>query len=78
MMWFSNPLVLPTQFIGVHVGQAEGTYVMLLMYPDGSQEAEAFDDEDALVEVAMKLHGELIIRGWQPWPEPARLWVNES
>ncbi len=78
MMWFSNGLASPPQFVGVHLGQDEGAYVLVLMYADGSQATEISDDEATLVEVAIKLHHDLIIRGWQPWPQPARLWANES
>ena len=64
--------------MGIHAGQERGSYVLLLMHPDGSQETEIFDDEDSLVEGAIKLQDNLIIHGWRPCPEPARLWVNES
>lgn len=78
MMWFSNGLTSPTEFVGLHLGQDEGAFVLLVMYPDGSQATEIFNDEPTLVEGAIKLHDELIVRGWQPWAEPARLWANES
>ncbi len=82
MLWFSKALARPPEFMGVHygrdVGRHVGRHVLLVMYPDGSQEAEIFDDEATLVEGAMKLHDELIMRGWWLCPESARRWVNES
>ena len=78
MLWFSNTLASPPQFIGVRLTQQDAAPALLLMYPDGSQNTEILDDEDALVEGAMKLHDALIIHGWRLCPEPARLWVNES
>ena len=78
MLWFSKALANPPQFMGVHYGRDVGRHVLFVMYPDGSQETEIFDDEAALVEGAMKLHDELIMRGWWLCLEPPHRWVNES
>ena len=72
MLWFSNGRASPPQFIGVRLTEKEGAPVLLLLYPDGSQETQIFDHEDALVEGAMKLHTELLMSGWRLCPEPAR------
>ncbi len=73
MLWFSNGRASPPQFIGVRLTEKGGAPVLILQYPDGSQETEIFDHEDALVEGAMKLHNELLMSGWRLCPEPARL-----
>ncbi len=70
MLWFSNVRASPPAFIGVRLTEKEGTPVLILLYPDGSQETEIFDHEDALVQGAMKLHNELLMSGWQLCPEP--------
>ena len=75
---FSYTLAASAQLTGVRLTQQDAATARLLMYTDGSQNTEIFDDEDALVEGAMKLHDALIIHGWRLCPEPARLWVNES
>ena len=59
MLWFSNGWASPPQFIGVRLTENGGAPVLILLYPDGSQETETFDHEDALVEGAVKLHNEL-------------------
>ena len=79
MFWFSNARdAAPTRFMGLHFGQEKGAYVLRLLRPDGSQETRICDDEGVLADLAIALHDALIIRGWQPWPQPARLWANES
>ena len=55
-----------------------GAYVLRVLRPDGSQETRICDDESVLADLAIALHDALIVRGWQPWPQPARLWANES
>ena len=50
MLWFSNVRASPPQFIGVRLTEKRGAPVLILLYPDGSQETEIFDHEDALVE----------------------------
>ena len=72
MLWFSNVRASPPQFIGVRLTEKGGAPVLLLLYPDGSQESQIFDHEDALVDGAMKLHNELLMSGWQLCPEPVR------
>ena len=42
MLWFSNAPASPTEFVGLQLGQDEGTYVLRVMYPDGSQGTEIF------------------------------------
>ena len=64
--------------MGLHFGQEKGAYVLRLLRPDGSQTRRICDDEGALVDLALDLHDTLIVGGWQPWPQPARLWANES
>ena len=73
MLWFSNGRASQPQFIGVRLTEKGGAPVLILQYPDGSQETETFDYEDALVEGAMKLHNELLMSGWRLCPEPVRL-----
>ena len=69
MMWFSKGLTALPQFMGVQLAHHEGVYVIFCMYPDGSQNTEIFNDEDALVEGARRLSHELIGRGWNLCPE---------
>ena len=72
MLWFSNVRASPPQFIGVRLTEKGGAPVLILLYPDGSQETEIFDHEDALVEGTMKLHNELLTSGWRLCPEPVQ------
>ena len=72
MLWFSNVRASPPAFIGVRLTEKEGAPVLILLYPDSSQETEIFDHEDALVEGAMQLHNELLTSGWQLCPEQVR------
>ena len=72
MLWFSNVRASPPQFIGVRLTGKGGAPVLILLYPDGSQEPKIFDHEDALVEGAMKLHNELLTSGWRLCQEPVR------
>ncbi len=62
----------PPQVIGVRLTERGGAPVLILQYPDGSQETEIFDHEDALVEGAMKLNNELLMSGSRLCPEPVR------
>ena len=61
MLWFSNAPDAPTQFMGLHVGQEKGAYVVRLLHPDGSQETRICDDEDTVVDMAIALHHELMV-----------------
>ncbi len=72
MLWFSNVRASPPQIIGVRLTEKGGAPALIRQYPDGSQETEIFDHEDALVEGAMKLHNKLLMSGWQLCPEPVR------
>ena len=72
MLWFSNVRASPPQFIGVRLTEKGGAPVLILLCPDGSQETEIFDHEDALVEGAMKLHTELLMSAWRLCPETTR------
>ena len=72
MLWFSNVRASPPEFIGVRLTEKGGAPVLILLYPDSSQETEIFDHEDALVEGAMKLHNELLMSGWRLCPEPVQ------
>ena len=72
MLWFSNVRASPPQFIGVRLTEKRGAPVLILLYPDGSQETEIFDHEDALVEGGVKLHNELLTSGWRLCPEPVQ------
>ena len=47
MLWFSNVRASPPAFIGVRLTEKGGAPVLILLYPDGSQETEIFDHEDA-------------------------------
>ena len=63
----------PPEFIGGPLTEKGGAPVLILLYPDGSQETGIFDHEDALVEGAMNLHNELLMSGWRLCPEPVQL-----
>ena len=72
MLWFSNVRASPPQFIAVRLTEKGGAPVLILLYPDGSQEIEIFDHEDPLVDGALKLHSELLMSSWRLCPEPIR------
>ena len=59
--------------MGLYCGPKDGAYVLLLVRPDGSQEAKSFGDEETMFEAAMKIHCALATGGWRVCPEPRPL-----
>ncbi len=70
MLWLSHGTSPDKQVMGIHCQAQDGAYVLILISPDGSQEAKTFTDEDAMFEAAMKIHCALATRGWRVCPEP--------
>ena len=71
MLWFCTPDERPVRFIGIHCNQRSEAYELLVLYPDGSEEAERFDDASAMVDAAKRLGRDLASRGWEPCPTAA-------
>ena len=44
MLWFFNSISGPPRFIGIHCDRRPDAYQLVVMYPDGSEESERFDD----------------------------------
>jgi len=78
MLWFCNRMERPFRFIGVHCDQRSETYELLVLYPDGSEEAECFDDATAMVDAAKRLGKDLASLGWEPCPTATTVTRRES
>ena len=76
MLWFSNRPGAPTAFVGFHLAQEQGAYVLRVLHPDGSQETQIFADRDACIDHAMTLREELIECGWRPCSDPIDHWAH--
>jgi len=68
MLWFFNRAAGPPRFIGIHCDQRPKDYKLVVLYPDGSEETERFDDASELIEAARKLGKDLSSLGWEPCP----------
>ena len=51
---------------------------MVVLYPDGSEESESFEDASALGDAARKLGKELSVLGWETCPTAASVSRRES
>ena len=78
MLWFQNLRTTPTQFLGLSVEEDTGMLALRLLYPDGAQVTEPFSDREALIQRAVKLHEDLLKRGWWLSLEPTNTETPES
>ncbi len=78
MLWFFNGAAGPPRFIGIHCDQCPDDYQLLVLYPDGSEETERFDDPTALIDAAKKLGKGLSSLGWEPCPTATGVTRRES
>ncbi len=68
MLWFSTTGESPPQFAGLYCDRQDGAYVLTFVHPGGSETATTFDDEDTMIGEAVRLHIELVGRGWRVLP----------
>jgi hypothetical protein len=68
MLWFFNGSVGPPRFIGIHCDQRPADYQLVVLYPDGSEETEHFEDSNTLLDAAKKLGKDLSSLGWESCP----------
>lgn len=78
MLWFFKAAEGPPRFIGIHCDSRPDACELVVLYPDGSEESEHFDDLAALVDAARSLGRDLIRLGWEPCPTPATPTRRES
>ena len=78
MLWFFNRTQGPPRFIGIHCDRRPEACELLVLYPDGSQESEQFDDASALVDAAKKLGKDLSSLGWELCPTVTTVTRRES
>ena len=78
MLWFFNPVAGLPRFIGIHCDQSPEAYQLVVLYPDGSEEAECFDDSSELLDAAKKLGKDLSSLGWEPCPTATTVTRRES
>ncbi|MCY4507152.1 MAG: hypothetical protein OXG35_09355 [Acidobacteria bacterium] len=78
MLWFLKEAEGPPRFIGIHCDSRPEACELVVLYPDGSEESEHYDDLAALTEAARKLGRDLIRLGWEPCPTAATATRRES
>ena len=78
MLWFFKAAEGPPRFIGIHCDSRPDACELVVLYPDGSEESERFDDLAALVDAARSLGRDLIRLGWEPCPAAATPARRES
>ena len=78
MLWFYNAAQGPPRFIGIHCDKRPDAYELVVLYPDGSEDSERFEDLTALVDAAKKLGQDLNNLGWEPCPTSAAVARRES
>ncbi len=78
MLWFFKVAEGPPRFIGIHCDSRSDACELMVLYPDGSEESEHFDDRSALVDAAKNLGQDLIRLGWEPCPAATPMTRRES
>ena len=78
MLWFCKAAAGPPRFIGIHCDSRPEACELVVLYPDGSEESEHYDDLAALTEAARKLGRDLMRLGWEPCPTAATPTRRES
>ena len=78
MLWFFNGISGLPRFIGIHCDRRPDAYRLVVLYPDGSEESERFDDSSTLLAAANKLGSDLSSLGWEPCPTATPVARRES
>lgn len=78
MLWFFNSVTGLPRFIGIHCDRRPDANQLVVLYPDGSEESEHFDDSSELLDAAKKLGKGLSSLGWEPCPTATTLARRES
>ena len=78
MLWFFSRVEGSPRFIGIHCDQHLDAYQLVVLYPDGSEESERFEDSSELLDAAKKLGKDLSSLGWEPCPTVSTLVRRES
>ncbi len=78
MLWFFNRVAGLPRFIGIHCDRGSETCQLLVLYPDGSEESERFEDSSTLLDAAKKLGKDLSSLGWEPCPTATTIARRES
>jgi len=78
MIWFCNRVTGVPKFIGIHCDQCPDACQLVVLYPDGSEESEFFEDSSKLIEAARKLSKNLSGLGWEPCPIASTITCRES
>ena len=78
MLWFFNSVSGLPRFIGIHCDRRPDANQLVVLYPDGSEESEHFDDTSELLDAAKKLGKDLSSLGWEPCPTATTLARRES
>ncbi len=78
MLWFFNRVAGLPRFIGIHCDQRSETCQLVVLYPDGSEESESFEDSSTLLDAATKLGKDLSSLGWAPCPTAIPVARRES
>lgn len=78
MLWFFNSTSGLPRFIGIHCDRRPDAYQLVVLYPDGSEESERFNDSSELLDAAKKLGKDLNSLGWEPCPTAATVARRES
>jgi hypothetical protein len=78
MLWFFNGSAGPPRFIGIHCDQRPADCQLVVLYPDGSEETEHFEDSHTLLDAAKKLGKDLNSLGWAPCPTASGVARRES
>ena len=78
MIWFFNSVSGPPRFIGIHCDRRPDACQLVVLYPDGSEESERFDDSSELLDAAKKLGSDLSRLGWEPCPTATTVARRES
>ena len=78
MLWFFNRVSGLPRFIGIHCDQRPDAYQLVVLYPDGYEESERFEDPSELLDAAKKLGMDLSSLGWEPCPTATTVARRES
>ena len=68
MVWFVNECEDRLQRIGLQCRREDGICVLTVMNPDGSETPTTFDDADTMIAEAVRIHVDLVQRGWRALP----------
>ena len=78
MLWFFNSISGLPRFIGIHCDRRPDACQLVVLYPDGSEESERFNDSSELLDAAKKLGKDLSSLGWEPCPTVTTVARRES